>query len=141
MSTSTDTQATATAAATPKRRPSRASRGTAKSSTTAPKPKPAAKAIKAAKSTPKAAPKPAKNTGPSERQQRQQVIALLVAQGAKIIETWNPSRHNGITVDVARDAIRQALGYTPAESGWSYDTPHPVLGVRDVGRPKPARKS
>jgi hypothetical protein len=88
---------------------------------------------------PAAKPAAKKDTGPSERQQRQEVISLLVAAGAKIVTDWNPARHHGISRETALAAVKQGLGYVPGEC-WSYDEPHAVLGVRDVGRPRPASK-
>jgi hypothetical protein len=144
MTSTTQEKATVTAIAKP--RTSRASRGAAQA-------KNPAKASNAKRTTTKStatknttkvpakAKTPATPKGPSDRELRQRAIRVLVDAGAEIIRTWRPADHGGVSKETAREAIRQALGYTPAEAGWSYDTPHPVLGVRDVGRPRPAVKS
>ena len=80
---------------------------------------------------PKAEPK-----GPSVQSQRREVAQVLLDAGAKIVETWNPKAHNGISREVAYDAIRQCLAYTPHGTTWPT-----ALGVRDIGRPVPAKKS
>jgi hypothetical protein len=124
--TVTEKAATTTTA----KRPSRASRAAAQNGKPARKPatKPASK------------PASRKDTGPSEREQRQTVAALLVELGAELVRTWKPGEHGGISKEIALDAIRQSLGYVPA-TAWDYDTPHKILGARTVGRPRPATKS
>ena len=67
----------------------------------------------------------------------QHVATAIMDHVAKtLLATWNPKRHAGITKDQALEAARQTFGYVPP-AAWSYSTPHPVYGSRNVGRPAP----
>lgn len=67
----------------------------------------------------------------------QTVATAIMDHVAKnLLAKWNPKTHGGITREQAIDAARQVFGYVPP-SAWSYSTPHPFYGPRNVGRPAP----
>lgn len=67
------------------------------------------------------------------------VATIVMDAASKVLKTWNPKRHQGITQEQALEAMRQIFGYV-SPNAWSYDTAHPTFGVRNVGRPRPAQK-
>jgi hypothetical protein len=68
---------------------------------------------------------------------QQHVATAIMDHVAKnLLKSWSPRTHAGITKEQALDAARQVFGYVPP-AAWSYSTPHPVYGVRNVGRPAP----
>src|SRR6266702_6279140 len=71
-----------------------------------------------------------------------QIVASAIMDhvAKNLLKTWSPKTHQGITREQALDAARQVFGYV-SPAAWSYSTPHPFYGVRDVGRPAPKSAS